>query len=94
MTSHRHISHLLPQAGGGLASEASAKVTKVTVTSPAQAAVRYDILMNGTAAQPSQTGTAVLDNGSWKVGVTSFCGLLTPENSGKTTGLPAACQAG
>jgi hypothetical protein len=82
------------QAGGGLASQASAKVTKVTVTSPTQATVKYDILLNGTPALSNQTGTAVLDNGTWKVGVTSFCGLLTLENSGKTTGLPAACQAG
>ena len=82
------------QAGGGLASQASAKVTKVTVTSPTQATVKYDILLNGTPALTNQTGTAVLDNGTWKVGVTSFCGLLTIENSGKTTGLPAACQTG
>jgi hypothetical protein len=82
------------QAGSGLASQASAKVTKVTVTSPTQATVKYDILLNGTPALSNQTGTAVLENGSWKVGVTSFCGLLTVENSGKTTGLPAACQAG
>jgi len=82
------------QAGGGLASQASAKVTKVTVTSPTQATVKYNILLNGTPALTNQTGTAVLDNGTWKVGVTSFCGLLTLENSGKTTGLPAACQAG
>lgn len=82
------------QAGSGLASQASAKVTKVTVTSPTQATVKYDILLNGTPALTNQTGTAVLDNGTWKVGVTSFCGLLTLENGGKTTGLPAACQTG
>ena len=82
------------QAGSGLASQASAKVTKVTVTSPTQATVKYDILLNGTPALTNQTGTAVLDNGTWKVGVTSFCGLLTIENAGKTTGLPAACQTG
>ena len=82
------------QAGGGLASQASAKVTKVTVTSPTEATVKYDILLNGTPALTNQTGTAVQENGTWKVGVTSFCGLLTLENSGKTAGLPAACQAG
>ncbi len=82
------------QAGSGLASQASAKVTKVTVTSLTQATVKYDILLNGTPALTNQTGTAVLDNGTWKVGVTSFCGLLTLENGGKTTGLPAACQTG
>jgi hypothetical protein len=82
------------QAGSGLASQASAKVTKVTVTSPTQATVKYNILLNGTPALNNQTGTAVLENGTWKVGVTSFCGLLTIENGGKATGLPAACQSG
>lgn len=82
------------QAGSGLASQASAKVTKVTVTSPTQATVKYDILLNGTPALTNQSGTAVLENGTWKVGVTSFCGLLTIENGGKTTGEPAACQSG
>jgi hypothetical protein len=82
------------QAGSALAAGATAKVTKVTVTSSTQATVKYNILEGGTTALPNQTGTAVLENGTWKVGVTSFCGLLTLENSGKTTGLPAACQAG
>jgi hypothetical protein len=80
------------QAGGGLASQASAKVVKVTVSSPTQATVKYDILLNGTPALSNQTGTAVYQDGTWKVGVTSFCGLLTLENGGKTSGLPTACQ--
>jgi hypothetical protein len=80
------------QSGGGLASQASAKVIKVTVNSPMQATVKYDILLSGTPALSNQTGTAVYQDGTWKVGVTSFCGLLTLENGGKTSGLPAACQ--
>lgn len=80
------------QAGGGLASQASAKVVKVTINSPSQATVKYDILLNGTPALSNQTGTAVYQDGTWKVGVTSFCGLLTLENGGKTSGLPAACN--
>jgi len=82
------------QAGSALAAGASAKVTKVTVTSPTQATVKYNILEGGSPAVSNQTGMAVLENGTWKVGVTSFCGLLVLENGGKTTGLPAACQAG
>lgn len=80
------------QSGGGLASQASAKVTHVTVNSPSQATVKYDILLNGTPALSNQTGTAVYEDGTWKVGVTSFCGLLTLENGGKTSGLPTACH--
>jgi hypothetical protein len=36
---------------------------------------------------------AVKQDGTWKVGVASFCGLLTVENNGKTSGLPAACKS-
>jgi hypothetical protein len=80
------------QAGGGLAAAASAKVTKVTVTSPTQATVGYNIVLAGQTALANQSGTAVLQGGAWKVGLSSFCGLLSLEAGGKTTGLPAACQ--
>jgi hypothetical protein len=81
------------QAGGGLASSASAKVVKVTVTSPTQAAVKYDILVGGQPALSNRTGVAVKEGGTWKVGVASFCGLLVLENGGKTSGLPSACKS-
>ena len=81
------------QAGSGLASSATAKVTKVTVVSPSQAKVTYNILLGGQPALSNQSGVAVKQAGTWKVGVASFCGLLTVENSGKTSGLPAACKS-
>jgi hypothetical protein len=65
------------------ASTASAKVTKVTLTSPTQAKVTYSILLAGTPVLQNQAGVAVLEGGSWKVGDASFCALLTLENSGK-----------
>lgn len=80
------------QAGGGLASEASASVSKVTVTSPSQAKVTYTILLAGQPVLKNQPGIAVYQDGTWKVGLTSFCGLLTVENSGNTSSLPAACK--
>jgi hypothetical protein len=80
------------QAGGGLAAEASAQVTKVTVISTAQAAVTYNILLDGQPALKNQSGTAVFQDGTWKVGVASFCNLLSLENSGNTSKLPAACH--
>jgi hypothetical protein len=80
------------QSGSSLASLATAKVTNVTVNSATQATVKYDILVGGTPELKNQTGTAVLQNGTWKVGVSSFCGLLIIENAGKTSGLPAACK--
>jgi len=81
------------QAGSGLASSASAKVTKVTVVSPSQAKVTYSILLGGQPVLSGRTGVAVKQGGTWKVGVASFCGLLTVENNGKTSGLPAACTS-
>ena len=81
------------QAGSGLASQATAKVTKVTVITPAQAAVTYTILLAGQPVLKNQSGTAVNQGGTWKVGVASFCGLLKLENSGNTSSLPAACKS-
>jgi hypothetical protein len=81
------------QAGSGLAAAATAKVTHVTVSSPTQATVSYEILISGTPELKNQTGTAVNQGGTWKVGVSSFCGLLVLENAGKTKGLPAACKS-
>ena len=81
------------QSGSSLASLATAKVLNVAVNSATQATVKYNILVGGTPELKNQTGTAVLQNGTWKVGVASFCGLLIIENAGKTKGLPAACQS-
>lgn len=81
------------QSTSSLAQGASAKVTKVTVNSPTQATVKYNVLLGGRPALSNQTGTAVYQDGTWKVGVSSFCSLLILENAGKTTGLPAVCSS-
>jgi hypothetical protein len=81
------------QAGSALASSASAQVTKVTVITTSEAAVTYNVLLAGTPALKNQAGTAVYQDGMWKVGVASFCGLLTLENAGKTSGLPSVCKS-
>ena len=81
------------QAGSGLAASATAKVTKVTVVSSTQAKVTYSILIGGQSALAKQAGVPVLQDGTWKVGLASFCGLLALENGGKTSGLPAACKS-
>jgi len=82
------------QAGSGLAAEATAQVTKVTMITSSEAQVTYSILVSGTPELKNQNGTAVLQDGTWKVGVASFCGLLTLENGGSTSSLPAACKSG
>ncbi len=78
------------QSGSSLASSASAKVTKLTVTSPAQATVTYNVLLGTTPALTGQSGVAVYQNGIWKVGDASFCGLLALENGGKA---PSVCSS-
>jgi hypothetical protein len=78
------------QASSGLASSAAAKVTSVDVTSSSQATVVYDVLLGGSPALSGQKGTAVYTGGTWKVGDSSFCGLLALENSGKA---PSVCSS-
>jgi hypothetical protein len=80
------------QASAGFpgASTASAKVTKVTLTSATQAKVTYTILLAGTPVLSNQSGVAVLVGGTWKVGDASFCSLLTLENGGKA---PTVCKS-
>ena len=77
------------QAGSGIATSAGAKVTKVVVNSPAKATVNYDITLGGTTALANQTGTAVYQDGMWKVGDVSFCQLLKLENGGTA---PSVCS--
>jgi hypothetical protein len=87
---HRYAAIIAAQASSGLAKSASAKVTAVKVISPAQATVTYDIYLGGKPALRNQTGTAVYQDGTWKVGDASFCQLLALENGGKA---PAVCSS-
>jgi hypothetical protein len=76
------LSHLVSGLG--------ATVTSVTVTSPTSATVKYNLTASGSTLLSGQTGTAVLDNGTWKVGDASLCGLLKLVPGGST---PAACSS-
>jgi hypothetical protein len=78
------------QAASGLAQSASAQVTAVHVISSTQATVIYDIVLGGKPALSNQTGTAVYQDGVWKVGDASFCQLLALENNGKA---PSVCSS-
>ena len=75
------------------AQTSSAKVDSVTVQSSTKAKVVYDILVSGTPILNGQTGEAVLEGGTWKVSVASFCGLLALEDGGGASKLPAACKS-
>ena len=76
------LSHLVSGLG--------ATVTSVTVTSPTSATVKYNLTASGSTLLSGQTGMAVYENGTWKVGDASLCGLLKLVPGGST---PAACSS-
>ncbi|WP_298211291.1 hypothetical protein [Ferrimicrobium sp.] len=69
------------QAGSSIAKGTSAKVSKVTLLSPAAATVVYTIYLAGQPALKNQSGEAVKVGGIWKVGDASFCGLISLEGT-------------
>ncbi len=73
-----------------MASGLEAKVTNVTLDSATTATVHYDLTANGQELLPGQTGKAVLQGGTWKVGDASLCGLFKLIPGGT---IPAACSA-
>ena len=73
-----------------LVSNLGAKVTAVTLTSATTATVKYDLTSSGSTLLPNQTGTAVLQDGVWKVGDASLCGLIKLVPGGT---LPSACNS-
>jgi hypothetical protein len=73
-----------------LVSGLGAKVTGVTVNSPTSATVNYNLTSAGTSLLSGQTGTAVYENGVWKVGDASLCSLLGLVPGGSK---PAACSS-
>jgi hypothetical protein len=73
-----------------LASGIGSKVTAVVVNSPTSATVSYDITAAGSTLLPNQTGVAVYQDGTWKVGDASLCALFKLVPGGT---VPAACSA-
>jgi hypothetical protein len=74
-----------------LANNPLAKNVKVTVSSVRleganEAKVVYTVKL-GSAGLPKQTGTAVRENGTWKVGYASLCRLVSLQGS-----TPSACK--
>ena len=74
-------------ANNPLAKNVSATVSSVTLQGPDKAKVVYDVKVAG-ASLGKQTGTAVRQNGKWKVGSASLCKLVA---LGGTT--PSACKS-
>jgi hypothetical protein len=76
-----------------LASTVSAKVDSVTLTSATKAKVKYDLTAAGQTVAKGQSGTAVYENGTWKVGDDVFCGLLNEGAAMLNIKVPAACSS-
>lgn len=84
----KYLALLQSQAKNPTAATASASVQSVKITSPTSATVDYTILVSGSPVLKGQKGTAVYQDGTWKVSKTSFCGLAALEAGGKA---PAVC---
>jgi len=76
------LSHLVTGLG--------AKVTAVTVNSATTATVTYNLTAGGSSLLSGQTGKAVYENGVWKVGDASLCGLIKLVPGGS---VPTACNS-
>jgi hypothetical protein len=73
-------------ANNPLATNVSAKVGTVTLQGANNAKVAYTVRLGGSPL-PRQTGTAVRQNGTWKVGYASLCKLVALEGT-----TPAVCK--
>jgi hypothetical protein len=78
---------------GQAATGSTATVSAVTITSPSQATVHYQVLLLGTPLLKNQVGTAVYLDGIWKVAIASFCGLTYLEYPKGSAKLPAVCRS-
>ena len=79
-------------AASPLASAVSAKVDSVKDITSTQATVTYDLTAAGQTVEKAASGTAVYQDGTWKVGDASFCGLLEAGASLMNLKVPAACK--
>src|SRR5215472_16055778 len=78
---------------GQAAAGSSATVSSVTITSPSQATVHYEVLLLGAPLLKNQVGTAIYVDGVWKVRILSFCGLAKLAVTKTGPQLPAVCRS-
>ncbi|KOU65636.1 membrane protein [Streptomyces sp. MMG1533] len=75
-------------SGDARGGQVEAEVTKVAFTSPTAADVTYTLTLKGATALPDASGTAVEEDGTWKVSVNTLCALV--QLSGNASQSPAA----
>jgi hypothetical protein len=74
-------------ASNPLAKNVSVAITSVTLQPGNKAKVVYTVKLGGTSL-PTQTGSAVLQGGTWKIGFASLCKLVALQGS-----TPSACKS-
>jgi hypothetical protein len=74
--------------GDARGGQVRAEVTDVRFTGAERATVSYALLLKGATALPDATGTAVEQDGTWKMTVATLCALV--ELSGDASRSPAA----
>ncbi|MGW3668819.1 hypothetical protein [Streptomyces sp. NPDC005141] len=68
--------------------EVKAKVEKVEFTSPTDANVTYTLTLKGATALPNASGTAVEQDGTWKVSVKTLCALVQLSGDASSSAAP------
>ncbi|MFF7991460.1 hypothetical protein ACFZDG_16910 [Kitasatospora xanthocidica] len=68
--------------------QVQAKVSDIAFTDAADATVTYALSLQGTVVEPSASGQAVLESGTWKVSRSTLCGLLTQAGGASGTPIP------
>jgi len=70
---------LKTQAKTEFAKATTVTVSTVTMNTHFMATVVYSILLSGKPVLVNTIGSAVQENGTWKVAAATFCGLLTTQ---------------
>lgn len=68
--------------------QVQAQVNDVTFTSATRADVSFSLTLQGATALPDASGTAVEQDGTWKVSVKSLCALVQLSGDGSTPDVP------
>ncbi|GGX35702.1 hypothetical protein GCM10010297_66160 [Streptomyces malachitofuscus] len=68
--------------------QVQAQVTEIAFTSPTEADVSFALTLKGATALPDASGTAVEQDGTWKVSVKSLCALVQLSGDGSTPNVP------
>ncbi len=76
------------EANSPLAKQTKVVVSKVTLEGTTRAKVLYTITLAGQPALSNQTGTGVLEGGTWHVSDQSFCALVSLQGA-----TPPACRS-